>query len=342
MNLLPTEEQQQIVDMVRGFLAASAPLERLRPDKFGQIGNPDAALWPKMAELGILGLGVPEEGGGLGLSAVEEALTYIEFGRALVSVGVLGATLGAHLAARTMPDIAAAIMAGTSAVGLATPRGTVAGDDGIFSGEFHLIEANEADFIVLLTSDAIALFRRDEFMGQSERLSMDSHMRLMRAALESGKPLSWSSVKDGIDHARANLLIAAYATGVAEAALVGAVDYAKVREQFGKPIGSFQAIKHKCADMAIAAEVASCQVSFASVILSKNSDESRFHALASRIVAVDAALKNGATGIQVHGAIGFTAEVEAHLFVKRAHLIDFIGGDQRVQKGQFIGADAMI
>src|SRR3546814_6880309 len=87
--------------------------------------------------------------------------------------------------------------------------------------EFHLIEANEADFIVLLTSDAIALFRRDEFMGQSERLSMDSHMRLMRAALESGKPLSWSSVKDGIDHARANLLIAAYATGVAEAAQIG-------------------------------------------------------------------------------------------------------------------------
>src|SRR3546814_13238165 len=83
---------------------------------------------------------------------------------------------------------------------------------------------------------------------------MDSHMRLMHAALESGKPLSWSSVKDGIDHARANLLIAAYATGVAEAALAGAVDYAKVREQFGKPIGSFQAIKHKCADMAIAAE----------------------------------------------------------------------------------------
>src|SRR3546814_15914677 len=94
--------------------------------------------------------------------------------------------------------------------------------------------------------------------------------------------------------------------------------------------------------MAIAAEVASCQVSFASVFLSKNSDESRFHALASRIVAVDAALKNGATGIQVHGAIGFTAEVEAHLFVKRDHLIDFIGGDPRVQEGQFICADAVL
>src|SRR3546814_17021619 len=99
-------------------------------------------------------------------------------------------------------------MAGTSAVGLATPRGTVAGDDGIFSGEFHLIEANEADFIVFLTSDAIALFRRDEFMGQRERLSMDSHMRLMRAEIESGKPLSSSSVEAGIDPARANLPIA--------------------------------------------------------------------------------------------------------------------------------------
>src|SRR3546814_13060620 len=164
-------------------------------------------------------------------------------------------------------------------------------------------------------------------MGQSERLSMDSHMRLMRAALESGKPLSWSSVKDGIDHARANLLIAAYATGVAEAALAGAVDYAKVREQFGKPIGSFLAIKHKCADMAIAAEVASCQVSFASVILSKNSDESRFHALASRIVAVDAALKNGATGIQVHGALCFTPEGRVPLFATRAHLIKYLRGE---------------
>src|SRR3546814_6807245 len=105
-----------------------------------------------MAELGILGLGVPEEGGGLGLSAVEEALTYIEFGRALVSVGVLGATLGAHLAARTMPDIAAALMAGTSAVGLETPRGTVAGDAGIFSGAFTLIEAHEARMSTRLNS----------------------------------------------------------------------------------------------------------------------------------------------------------------------------------------------
>src|SRR3546814_13572782 len=117
--------------MVRGFLAASAPLERLRPDKFGQIGNPDAVLWPKMAELGILGLGVPEEGGGLGLSAVEEALTYIEFGSAIVSVGVLGATLGAPLDARPLPDFSTAHMTVAGASGVATTRGPEGRDGGM-------------------------------------------------------------------------------------------------------------------------------------------------------------------------------------------------------------------
>src|SRR3546814_19694909 len=82
-------------------------------------------------------------------------------------------------------------------------------------------------------------------MGQSERPSMDSHMRLMRAALESGKPLSWSSVKDGIDHAGPNLHIAAYATGVAETALAGAGAYAQVREHSGNAIGSFLAIRER-------------------------------------------------------------------------------------------------
>src|SRR3546814_15823138 len=94
-----------------------------------------------------------------------------------------------------MPDIAAAIMAGTSAVGLATPRGTVAGYDGIFSGEFHLIEANEADFIVLLISDAIALFRHHAFTGQSGRPSMARHMRMVLARLCRGPPHSWATVK---------------------------------------------------------------------------------------------------------------------------------------------------
>lgn len=339
MNLLPTEEQQQIVDMIRGFLGTNAPVERLRPDKFGQIGNPDGALWPQLAELGVLGLGLSESDGGLGLGAIEEALVYTEIGRALVSVGALARTLAAHLAAGGAPEATAGIVAGSTAVGLATPRGPVSDEAGV-TGAFHLIEADHADYIVVLTADAIGLFEATAFSDVSERLSMDSHMRLARARLEGATPLVWSGADESHVHALANLLIAAYATGVAEAALADAVSYAKMREQFGKPIGSFQAVKHKCADMAIAAEVASCQAAFASVILAKQDPQSRFHALAARIVAVDAALKNGATGIQVHGAIGFTAEVDAHLYIKRAHLIDFLGGDQRTQKAEFIAESA--
>lgn len=339
MNLLPTDEQQQIVDTIRGFLADHAPVERLRPDKFGQVGNPDAVLWPQLAELGFLGLGVAEDKGGLGLGPVEEALVFREYGRALVSVAVLGATLAAHLAAAGAPDAVAAIVAGTTRVGIANARGPVEAGAAI-SGDFHLIEADGAEYVVLLAPGGIGLLRVADFADVVPALSMDSHMTLARGRLDGVRPLAWEGAEDGLLHARANLLIAAYGVGVAQAALDLGVAYAQVREQFGKLIGSFQAVKHKCADMAIVAEVASCETAFASVVLAKGRDDARYHALAARIVAVDAALKNGATDIQVHGAIGFTAETDAHLYLKRAHLIDFLGGDLRTQKAAMIRAEA--
>jgi alkylation response protein AidB-like acyl-CoA dehydrogenase len=339
MNLLPTQEQRQIVDTIRDFLREHAPVERLRPDRFGQVGNPDAAVWPLLAELGFLGFGAPEDAGGLGFGAVEEALVFREYGRALVSVGVLGATLATSLAVRSLPEAIPGLVAGTTRVGIANPRGPIDAGETV-SGEFHLIEAEGADLVVAFTKDGVGLFRAGAFTDVTEALSMDSHMRLSRARLAGVVPIVWESAKEGLLHARANLLIAAYATGVAEAALAMGVDYAKVREQFGKPIGSFQSIKHKCADMAIQSEVASCQTSFASVVLQSERPDARYHALAARIVAVDAALGNGATNIQVHGAIGFTAEIEAHLYLKRAHLIDFLGGDLRVQKAAMIRAEA--
>jgi alkylation response protein AidB-like acyl-CoA dehydrogenase len=340
MNLLPTQEQQQIVDMVRSFLDDHAKVERLRPDKFGQIGNPDAVLWPRLGELGVLGLGVPEEAGGLGLSAVEEALVYTELGRALASIAVLGATLGAHLAARAGIDHAADIVAGTLPVGLAVPRRPLTIGPCI-SGEVHLIEAEGAELVVLLAGDGVALLHTAHFKEIEERLSMDSHMRLARARFDEMQPIVWAGADDPV-YTRADVLIAAYATGCAEASLALAVDYAKMREQFGKPIGSFQAVKHKCADMAIAAEVASCQTAFAAISHAEGMPDAAFHALAARIVAVDAALRNGATGIQVHGAIGFTAEVDAHLYVKRAHLLDFLGGTLREQRAGMMRIDAAV
>lgn len=335
MDLLPTDEQQQIIDTIRGFLKQAAPVERLRPDHHGQIGNPDAALWPRLAELGFLGLGVSEAQGGLGLTAIEEALVYREFGRALVAVGALGITLASHLTAGVDPALTEAILAGQTRVGLAMPRGPVVGGAEM-SGEFHLLDSDGASHIVAIVADGVALFEISAFGTVDRRLAMDSNTIIHRATLDCAAPLAWSSADNELLHARATLLLSAYAVGMAEATLAMAVDYAKVREQFGKPIGSFQAVKHKCADMAIAAEVASCQVAFASIVLAKGGRDSIYQVHAAKIVAVDAALKNSAQNIQVHGAFGFTAEADAHLYVKRSHLVDFLGGDLRAQRAALI------
>jgi alkylation response protein AidB-like acyl-CoA dehydrogenase len=331
MNLLPTAEQQQIIDTIRGFLGSVAPVERLRPDKFGQIGNPDAALWPQLAEMGFLGLGLAERHGGIGLTAIEEALVYREFGRHLVSVGILGITLGSHLAADAGIGGIDAMLAGTVPIGLANPRGIQS------SGEFHLIEASNAGHVVAITADGLGLYDRSAFTSIEPRLGMDSHMILERGLLSGAAPLAFSAAL----RPRALLLLAAYAVGLAEASLAMAVAYALVREQFGKPIGSFQAIKHKCADMAMVAEAASAQVAFASVMVAKGGPDAVYHATAAKLMATDAALKNAAQNIQIHGAFGFTAEADAHLFLKRAHTVDFLAGDLRAQRAALIRQPAL-
>jgi alkylation response protein AidB-like acyl-CoA dehydrogenase len=118
-----------------------------------------------------------------------------------------------------------------------------------------------------------------------------------------------------------------------------AVEYAKTREQFGRPIGSFQAIKHICADMAIRCEAAACQTAFASLVLAEGHDGVAFHATSSKLVAAAAAVKNASQNIQVHGAIGFTAEADPHLFLKRAHVIEQLWSDSRRCRERLLSLD---
>ena len=335
MNLLPTSEQTQIVDAARSFLAGEAPVERLRP-QHGQVGNRDARLWSDFSELGFLGLGLSEHHGGVGLGPSEEALLYRELGRHLISPAVLGLTLGARLAARAEdPALLEAITSGSVRIGLANPRGPATlGPES--DGEFHLIEGCEAAWAIAWSEAGAGLFRTGEFSGGADVLCMDSHLTLEQVRLEGVAPVVWVSAEEDPIADRALLLIAAYAVGLAEAARDMAVDYAKVREQFGKPIGSFQAVKHKCADMAILAQAAWCQTAFASVTLAQGRKDARFHVTAAKMLATDAALRNAAQNIQVHGAFGFTADSDAHLYLKRAHVMDFLAGDLRAQRAALI------
>lgn len=335
MNLLPSTEQVQIVDSLRGFLAEQAPVSRFRPPA-SQIGNADAALWPRIGELGFLGVSVAESQGGIGLDAKEDLLVHREFGRHLLSPSILAISLAARLAAAC--DAAATlagILAGTTPIALANPRGR-ASMGATCSGDFHLFDAGAAPLVLCCSEQGLALFDRRQFTGITGVPGTDNVVTLERATLESARPLMWRSADDGGLYLHALLLAAAYAVGIAEATRDMAVDYAKVREQFGKPIGSFQAVKHICADMAIRAEAALCQASFAASAIAEGKDGADFQVTSAKIVATKAALENAAQNIQVHGAIGFTSEADAHLFLKRAHVVDQLFGDQRAQRVRLI------
>jgi alkylation response protein AidB-like acyl-CoA dehydrogenase len=336
MNLLLSGEQTQIVDSLKDFLADRAPVSRFRPPA-PQIGNADHQLWAQLAELGFLGIGLSEAQGGIGLTAAEEMLAYREFGRHLVSPVILGLTLGAMTAAASGSSALGDILQGRSTVALANPRSPVTlGAE--CSGEFHLFDARDATWVFVCDETGAALLRRQDFGEVARVLGTDHVIGLQRARLDRARAELWVETASAAVYARSQLLMGAYAVGMAEAARDMAVQYAKTRQQFGKPIGSFQAIKHICADMAIRAEAALCQVIFAALVQSERHAGVDFHSVAARLVSVDAALKNAAQNIQVHGAIGFTAEADAHSFIKRAHLIEQLWGDTRQQRRQMLAA----
>ena len=126
---------------------------------------------------------------------------------------------------------------------------------------------------------------------------------------------------------RATVLAAAEAAGVADRALEMSVEYAKVREQFGRPIGTFQAIKHRCADMAVRAEVARSAVTYAAVAIEEARDDAPLAVHIAKSLATDAAIGNATDNIQNHGGIGYTWEYDAQLYLKRAKRLRPAFGD---------------
>ena len=330
MDLLPSDDQQQIVDTIKDFLVNEAPVDRLR--EYGAIGNPDAKLWPQLGELGFFALGLPEDKGGVGLSAAEEMLAFQQFGYHLVSPTIFGLVLGSRLAAFAGDEeLRDQILSGTLRVGLANHRGAAGSE-----GDYHLFEAGQADWILILNEENATLHSRADFAEIAAVNSTDSVLELERATLGDSAPRVQVSKNVDKLHSRALMLLGAYSVGISEGARDMAVEYAKVREQFGKQIGSFQAIKHICADMAIRSEAALCQASFAALVMDEGSPDTDFHAVASKIVSTEAAVKNAAANIQVHGAFGFTAEANAHHYLKRAHVIDMLCGALREQKKRML------
>jgi alkylation response protein AidB-like acyl-CoA dehydrogenase len=159
---------------------------------------------------------------------------------------------------------------------------------------------------------------------------------LARARLDDYTPRYWVDGAGDDIPARANLLTAAMLTGAAEGALHDSVEFVKTRHQFGQPLGAFQAVKHRCADMAARAAAAWCLTVFATLLQQQADPHAAFQIAAAKMIATDAAVRNAAADIQNFGGMGFTGEQNPHLFLKRAHLLDRIGGDLAWTGRQFM------
>jgi len=329
VDLLPTEEQGAIRDSVAAALAKQFPVDRLHDEKTYSAGA-ERAKWEVFTGLGVFGLGLPEALGGVGYGLAEEVTVARELGRHLISPAVLATMVAAHV---VTGDRLAALVSGDASAAFANPVGPVD-----FSAAaplpVQLLDAAGADYVLVWNDRAAALYRPPVVDSHVEAL--DETVSLARASLDLGQPVA---VVDGPGIARrAGLILSAYLAGNAESTLAMAVEYAKVREQFGQPIGAFQAIKHYCAEMARRAEASVAQTFYAALDASERCDDDMFEAAAARLLAAEAAVTNGRYNVQIHGGMGFTYEADAHRFLKRALLVSAIASGPRLEQQRIMAS----
>jgi hypothetical protein len=188
---------------------------------------------------------------------------------------------------------------------------------GVTTGQSALLfDADQAGFALIRNESRLRLHPLDGAPLQAETAM--GHGRAVQRLTRADTAASGCDEATLLLH---GLLCSAQLLGVAQGARDLAVDYAKTREQFGRPIGSFQAIKHACADMAIGAEMLSSQLDMAAIALRGNGEDAAFQVAALSRLAPRIALDTARAGVQIHGGIGFSAEADAQLYVKHAHLL---------------------
>ncbi|BBY13333.1 acyl-CoA dehydrogenase [Mycobacterium marseillense] len=296
-------------------------------------GTPDAwrPVFSRLAELGIFGVAIPEETGGAG-GSIEDLCAMVEEAAKALIPGPVATTALATLVV-TDPELLEALAAGERFAGLAlegdvrfdaatsTASGTLSYALGVADGAVLLAPADGKWLLIDAGGEGVLL----------EPLQAADFSRPLARVVLSSAPATVVSENGGRVEELAATVLSAEAAGITRWALETAVDYAKVREQFGKPIGSFQAIKHLCAEMLCRAEQAEVAASDAARAAA-DGDESQFSiaaalAASTCITAVKANVKDC---IQVLGGIGCTWEHDAHLYLRRAHAIGrFLGGPER-------------
>ena len=357
MNLSISDEQEELRRSVRQFLASKSPASEVRRLMETPTGY-DPAIWAQMAgQLGLTGLIVPEQYGGSGFGYGELVVVLEEMGRALlcapyfstVALATNGILAAGDEQARhdLLPGIASGTVIATLAVaeedGSWDPRDVRlqarrSGDDYVLDGhKMYVIDGHIADLVIVVaqTDDGIAFFAvRGDASGLDRKLLPTLDMTRKQAQLTFnntparliGSPQKAErALLDALD--LAVIALAAEMVGGAQHCLDMSVDYAKTRVQFGRPIGSFQAIKHKCADMLLEVESARSAAYYAAWAAAAASDERPAVASLAKAFCSEAYYHAAAENIQIHGGIGFTWEHDAHLYFKRAKSSELLFGD---------------
>ena len=362
VNFAFSDEQEQLRDAVRRFLEAKSPSTEVRRLMDTTDGY-DPAVWAQMAnELGLQSLHIPEEFGGQGFTFVELAIVLEEMGRVLLcapyfSTVVLAADaiINAGTDAQKgelLPGIAGgetiAALAFTEPNGKWDASGIEmvaqgSGDSYTLDGtKMFVIDGHLADCIVVAArlegtsgEEGISLFTvAGDAAGLTRTALATMDQTRKQAKLEfsgvAAAPLGtpgegWAALSKTLDQAAACL--ANEMVGGAQQVLDMAVEYAKVRVQFGRPIGSFQAIKHKCADMLLEVESGKSAAYYAAWAAAEDNEELPVAASLAKAYCSDAYFHAAAENIQIHGGIGFTWEHDAHLYFKRAKSSEILFGD---------------
>ena len=357
MNFAFSEEQEELRKTVRSFLDSKSPETEVRRLMDTEDGY-DPAVWSQMGEqMGLQGLAIPEEFGGSGYSFVELGVVLEEMGRALLCAPYFSTVV---LAANTLlqsgddaakKDFLPGIASGETIATIAytepsgkwdesgiTMEATQDGGGWTLNGtKMFVLDGHTADLIIVAarTEGGVSLFT---VVGDADGLTrtalstMDQTRK--QAKLEfAGTPArllgtegqGWAVLSTVLDLAA--VALAAEEVGGGQKVLDMAVEYAKVRVQFGRPIGSFQAIKHKCADMLLEVESAKSAAYYGMWCAAEMNDELPSVASLAKAYCSEAYFHAAAENIQIHGGIGFTWEHPAHLYFKRAKSSELLFGD---------------
>ncbi len=367
MKLAPSTEQQELRESVRRFLADRVPMQRVRELMDSADGTDEKIWNYAAGQLGLQAIAIPEEYGGAGFTFAEQAIVLEELGAALypgpyLASAVLAAT--ALLASSDddakrdlLPGIAGgetvatlafteddgswepdAIRLAASQASSSQASSSQAGGGWVLDGhKSFVLDGHTASLILAVarTDAGLSLFAIQadaDGLTRKQLPTLDQTRRLARLEFSSvparliGAPGEAAAILSRTLDVAA-IAQAAEQLGGAQRALDMAVSYAKIRHQFGRPIGSFQAIKHRCADLLLEVESLRSAVGYAAAAVAEDSPEIPVVAALVKALASDTYFHVAAENIQIHGGIGFTWEHDAHLYFKRAKASELFLGD---------------